>query len=764
MKRVALLLCVLAVSFIKADLIDTLGEGTICYVDTTTEQTYTIPSARTDLAAVVTDGFVYGRLTQTFVNPLAGFLEATYIFPLPENGAVHGMCVVTESEVIWGEIKEKEEAQAIYDSAKAQGRTTALLVQNRPNVFTQQVANIAPGETLKVVITYSSPLEYFRGTYEMSFPTTVGPRFNPAGGQSLTNPVYVPPGERNGASLGIKILLMTGYSPMNLVSPSHAITTEPALPCLQKVIELGMAGESDQGLLATATWIELGSQDVLPNQDFVLRFDRTSAEIDYSFNFYRQPLKSDTGYFSMTIFPSLADTGDTAEQQAPLELVIMIDESGSTSGWPLAKEKELAQALLDKVTGQDLINVMTFDNGVEKCFAGAVPATAGTLAAARAWVNGRVSGGGTVIMNALNQTLVPPAEPGGKKVVAFMTDAYVGNDQEVLAAIANTPIADLSFFSFGIGNAVNRYLIEEMGRIGNGMGEVVLLADAAQPVIDRFWTCIKGPQLSTIAVDFGSAGACDLVPAAFRTLYDGQPLTVFGKYTGPGPAMVRVTAEKDGRNYARDLPVTFPMLAPINRVLPKVWARQQVRMIELDPAQKARITELGLAYSIMTAYTSFVAVSDSIANTTGTWTSAEIAALWPDGVDPVMAGGTFIHTGQNPGPATEDYSYGSVDIKADACDRSLIKGGFDWTFDLAPNPAGERFTVRFELVRTGKVTVTLHDADGNLVAVLTEQTFTGGSHLIAYHRELKPGIYFIQVESGSARAVKRLLIIKEDIR
>jgi Ca-activated chloride channel family protein len=655
-KMVLIVLAFTALSF--GSLVEDISEGAVIFMDTSNNCEHAIPSVKTDLAAIITDGFVHGRLTQTFVNPLETFLEAVYIFPMPENGAVHGMCVVTSEDVMWGKIKTRDEARAIYDSAKAQGSQAALLEQERPNVFTQSIANICPGETIQVIITYSAQLKYNMGTYEMAFPTTVGPRFNPPTGPTLQNPTYVPPGVRNGASLDIRILLLAGYEPENINSVSHEVKIFSAPSCLKEITSLGMAEMNNVNLLLNAKWIKLASLNELPNKDFVLRFDRRSKDLDFSFSFYKNPFKSDTGYFALTFFPSLTDTAqEGALEGTPLELVCMLDRSGSQNGAPMELARDLSLAMIAKLKPTDIFNVMSFANSVSKCFDASVPATQENIDRANAYLIGLIAGGGTMLKYAVDSTLRPPADPNRQKVVAFLTDGYIGNDQEVVSMI-EANIGDIVLFSFGTGNSINRYLVEEMGRVGNGIGRVVTLGEDPAAVVDEFWVQVRAPQLSNINIDFGSASTFARIPETFTKIFDGMPITVLGQYTGSAATTVRITGKKNESDYSQSISVSFPSLAPINRSLPKIWAREKIRRIDLDNTKSAEVTQLGLDYSIMTAYTSFVAVADKIVNTEQEWTTAEIAALWPDGVDPLLGGGgTIIVSGSSGSPGNEDAIY-----------------------------------------------------------------------------------------------------------
>ena len=120
-------------------------------------------------------------MTQQFRNPYESKIEAVYVFPLPQNAAINGFVMTVGERQIRGIIRERQEAERIYKAAKQQGYVASLLTQERPNVFTQKVANIEPGKRIDVEITYFHTLSYLDGWYEYTFPMVVAPRYNPAG-------------------------------------------------------------------------------------------------------------------------------------------------------------------------------------------------------------------------------------------------------------------------------------------------------------------------------------------------------------------------------------------------------------------------------------------------------------------------------------------------------------------------------------------------------------------------------------------------------
>ena len=143
------------------------------------------PLKHTNVDASISGSISRVTVTQEFTNPFRETIEAIYVFPLPNLAAVDDMTIVIGERKVKGLIKKREEARAIYEAARDRGMIAALLDQERPNIFTQSVANIVPGASIKVEISYVEQLKFEDGTYEFVFPMVVGPRYIPKQGAEL---------------------------------------------------------------------------------------------------------------------------------------------------------------------------------------------------------------------------------------------------------------------------------------------------------------------------------------------------------------------------------------------------------------------------------------------------------------------------------------------------------------------------------------------------------------------------------------------------
>ena len=325
-------------------------------------------------------------VTQQFENPFTEKIEAVYTFPLPQNAAVDDMTMLIGDKTVRGKILKREEAQAVYEAAKAGGQRASLLAQERPNIFTQSVANILPGEQIKITISYVETLKYEDGSYEFVFPMVVGPRYVPGTPNaaptktsgngfapdtdrvpdaSKITPKPVPAGMRAGHDISVEVTLDAGVSIDALASKTHEINVE----------------RSDDH----SARIRLKDMATIPNKDFILRYDVAGRKIQ-DVVLAHSSVKGDGGYFTMILQPP---DRVTSEDVMPKELVFVLDTSGSMSGFPIEKAKETMKLALDNLYPHDTFNLITFAGDTHILFPEPVPATKENLAKAQAFLESR---------------------------------------------------------------------------------------------------------------------------------------------------------------------------------------------------------------------------------------------------------------------------------------------------------------------------------------------------------------------------------------
>ena len=565
-----------------------------------------LPLKHTDVRARIVGYVGTVDVTQQFENPFDRKIEAVYVFPLPEKAAVSEFVMSIGERRIRGILREREEAEAIYSEARAQGYQASLLVQHRPNIFEQKVANIEPGHRIDVNIRYFHTLAYRDGWYSFAFPTVVGPRFNPPG---WTDPVtalprtpiqpgasgvavqYLRPGERSGHDIGISVELDAGVE-IEAIEASH-------------FVEEVRTDESR----ATIT---LANRTSIPNRDFVLDFKVAGGRIKSNLLTYEDPDDPGQGYFTMMLYPP-EDLTDL--RRHPLELVFVLDCSGSMSGHPIAQAKAAIVSALDRLEPGDTFQVIRFSDNASRFGHEPVAATRGNISQAKRYVQSLDGAGGTMMIEGIRAALNFPHDPERLRFVTFLTDGYIGNEAEILGEIHRS-IGPSRVFSFGVGSSVNRYLLERMAIIGRGAVAYLGLNDFGSDVMNDFFSRISHPAITNVSIEWGDMHASEVYPSRLPDLFVGRPVVVTGKYRGkPGDLAIHGRAGGERIEFG----VHSGGRQPDHAFLPQIWARLRIadlmdrRVWDADPYGElaGMIRQTALDYELMSDYTAFVAVDAS---------------------------------------------------------------------------------------------------------------------------------------------------------
>src|SRR5438552_6764711 len=611
-------------------------QGSLQVIDPNGRPKAVCPLKHTDVKAEISGFLARAVVTQEFENPFKEKIEAVYTFPLPQNAAVDDMTMLVGDRTVRGKILRREEAQAVYEAAKSSGQTASLLNQKRPNIFTQSVANILPGEQIKISISYVETLKYEDGSYEFVFPMVVGPRYIPGhatGAQpnasgdgfapntdqvpdaSRITPRPVAEGMRVGHDVSIDLTLDAGVPVDGLSSQTQEVDVE----------------RPDDH----RAHVRLKDQSTIPNQDFIFRYDVAGAKISDAVLTHAT---GTGGFFTLIMQPP---ERVTVEDVTPKELVFVLDTSGSMSGFPIEKAKETMKLALDNLYPYDTFNLITFSGDEHILFPEPVPATKENLAKAQAFLETRQGGGGTEMMKAIKASMDPSDRQDHVRVVCFMTDGYVGNDMEIIGEVQKHPNARV--FSFGIGGSTNRFLLDGMAKYGRGEVEYVGLNDDGSAAAKRFHERIRNPLLTDISVDWNGMAVSDVYPKTIPDLFGAKPVILSGKYSGNGKGVIRLKGKMSGRDFVREIPVDFSSTEQ-HDVLATLWARNRVDDLmsqDFNGAQrgtmkddvKQAVTQLRLDYRMMTQFTSFVAVEEMIVTDGGQPRRIDVPVEVPEGVN-----------------------------------------------------------------------------------------------------------------------------------
>ncbi len=551
------------------------------------------PLKHTDVKAEVSGFISRVTVTQNFENPFSEKIEAVYTFPLPQAAAVDDLTMVIGDRTIKGTILRRADAAAAYTNAKKLGKIASLLDQERPNVFTQQVANILPGQQIRVTISYVEMLKYEDGSYEWSFPMVVAPRYNPTGNASdEVEPARVPEGMRAGHDLSLEIDLNAGVPIVAVNSASHEIE-------VQQVDEKRAV-------------VRLKDQVTIPNKDFVLTYGVAGDSIKDAVLAHH----SDRGgFFTLILQPPQRVQ---VEDVMPKEMVFVLDTSGSMEGFPLETAKQTMQLALDTLYPHDTFNLITFSGDTEILFPEPVPATPENLRKAKKFLASRKSDGGTEMMKAVKAALDPSDSQYHVRLACFLTDGQVGNDAEILAEVQKHRNARV--FAMGFGDAPNRSLLDKMTQYGRGEVDYVGHTGNMSAVARRFNDRVRNPLLTDISVEWSDLSITEVYPKHMPDLFSVRPVILSGRYTTGGKGIIRLKGKMAGQDFVREIPVELPDVENDHDTLSTLWARNKIEdlMSEVLPStdqvagnqRQEEITKLGLDFKLLTQYTSFVAIDE----------------------------------------------------------------------------------------------------------------------------------------------------------
>ncbi|HSP99022.1 MAG TPA: VIT domain-containing protein [Candidatus Dormibacteraeota bacterium] len=584
-----------------------------------------LPLEHTDVHASVAGYIASVQVQQRYKNPYSEKIEALYVFPLPQDAAVSEFVMTVGDRHIRGIIRERQQAEQLYAEARQQGYVASLLTQERPNIFTQAVANIEPGKQIDIDLTYYNPLAYHDGDYEFVFPMVVGPRFNPPGATDGVGAVpagqygssgqptevhYLPPDQRSGHDIAVKVDIDAGMPIEALSSPTHVIDTTAASPSRRQVT--------------------LHPSDTVPNKDFVLRYRLAGGAVKTAFLAHRD---SRGGFFTLMLQPP-AELA--AAPRAPMEMVFVLDCSGSMSGEPLAIAKRAAARALRGLGPDDTFQIVQFSTAASQLGPAPIAATPENLQRGLVYLRSLQSEGGTMMIEGIKAALDFPHDPERLRVVSFMTDGYIGNEAEILGEMQQR-VGDARIFSFGIGSSTNRYLLDRMAMLGRGAVAYVGLDEGSQRAVDQFYERVSHPALTDLSIDWGGLEVSEVYPAHLPDLFVGRPVVITGRYRGDGSATVRVTGRAGGET--KTLAVPVEATPEVERpALASVWARMKIADLEDratvagDTESQPQITQVALAYGLMSAYTAFVAVDSSRVTEGDHGTTVAVPVPVPDGV------------------------------------------------------------------------------------------------------------------------------------
>lgn len=578
-------------------------------------------SANVSISGVIADVAV----TQVYKNTGKRPIEAIYVFPASTRASVYGMKMTIGKRVIVAKINKREDARREYEQAKKAGQSASLLEQQRPNVFQMNVANIMPGDEIKVELKYTELLVPTDKTYEFVYPTVVGPRYSnqivetAGASDAWTQNPYLGQGESAPYAFDISVKLAAGMPIQKVACTSHKANVQ-------------YDGKSNATISLDKSEANGG------NRDYVLKYRLDGDKVETGLLLSKGDKEN---FFLLMLQPPKRVNAD---QIPGREYIFIVDVSGSMHGFPLDISKKLMQNLLGNLRPTDTFNLLLFSGGSSVLANQSLPATPSNIAQAVQLIERQRGGGGTELLPALQRALALPKTKGYSRTVVIATDGYVGVETEAFDLIRKN-LGEANMFTFGIGSSVNRHLLEGMARVGMGEPFVISKAAEASAQAERFRKMIQTPVLTQVKLDFGKFEVYDVEPIAVPDVLAERPVIVFGKWRGEPKGAITISGIAGDRKISQKIDVRGTQVSQDNEALKYLWARHRIALLSdynaLRPDDKrvAEVTDLGLKYNLLTAYTSFVAVDSEVRNASGDSTTIKQPLPLPEGVSDYAVGG-----------------------------------------------------------------------------------------------------------------------------
>ena len=585
------------------------------------------PLKGTEVTANVNGTIAEIHVTQRYANEGEDPVNAKYVFPASTRVVVHGMTMTVGNHMVKAQIKEKEEAKQVYEEAKSEGKNASLLEEQRANVFTMDVANIMPGDEIAIELTYTELIEPEEGIYQFVFPTVVGPRYSgqmteeEAEADDWVASPYLEEGSPVESAYDITVNLSTGVPIENLKSSSHKIN---------------VSQEQD-----TEAKVTLADKSIFAgDRDFILSYQLTGESMHSGLTLYEG---ENANFFQLSVQPPERYNPDDIP---PREYIFALDVSGSMDGYALDTAKTLISDLVSGLKETDRFNVILFSDTVWTLAPNSLEAVKPNIDSALQLIEEQKGGGGTELLSALLTAYHIPKDENTARTVVMITDGYISDEKEIFDHIREN-LGDTSYFAFGIGSSVNRYLIEGIAAAGMGEDFVVTEEAQAKATAERFRTYVQSPLLTNIQVEFDGFETYDTEPSGVPTLYASRPIVLYGKWRGEPTGTIRITGKRGSEDYIEEIPVTAESISQENEAIQYLWARKRVEMLtdyssKTGSQVKKEVTSIGLKYSMVTPYTSFVAVIEEVRNPEGNSKDVDQPNPLPFGVSGLSVGGGYM--------------------------------------------------------------------------------------------------------------------------
>jgi Ca-activated chloride channel family protein len=569
------------------------------------EQGYaTATTLNTDVRMDISGLVARVKVRQEFRNEGGDWVEGIYVFPLPDKAAVDRMRLHIGDRFIEGEIREKEQAKKEYEQAKQSGRKASLVQQQRANLFTTSVANVAPGELVVVEIEYLEDIRYEDGRFSIRFPMTLTPRYIP--GQAL------PDKQGNGWSADTDQV-----ADASLITPPQLSRSTNHKISLTADVNAGMPLE-----IIASRYHPVNVSE--KNGHYTVALSDQKTIMDHDFELVWQPVPSaepramafaetidGKPYHLLMVMPP--NQADALPEQMPRETIFIVDTSGSMHGVSMSQAKRAVDLAIKALKPGDLFNVIEFDSYTTALYPHSMLASASNVANALNFVQQLQADGGTEMRPALKLALTTPAQESHLRQIIFITDGSVGYEDQMFSMIEQS-LGAARLFTVGIGSAPNSLFMRKAAEAGRGSYTFISALHEVSEKMEALFRKLEHPQITDINMHWPSGVIVDSYPATVPDLYLGEPVSVKVQASNEFRRgdEVRITGNSVAGAWAADVALDAPVQS---EGVGALWARARIGELMDQERQggdaeelRAGILETALTHHLVSKYTSLIAV------------------------------------------------------------------------------------------------------------------------------------------------------------
>jgi Ca-activated chloride channel family protein len=536
--------------------------------------------------AKLSDQIARMQVSQEFENTGSVQMEASFVFPLPYDGAVDQLTLLVDGKEFQAKLLSKEEARKRYEEIVRKNRDPALLEWVGTGMFQTSVFPIPPGAKRTVTLRYSQLLRKNYGLTDFIFPLSTA--------KYTSEPV---------GKVKVQLAIESSAPIKNVYSATHSVNIE----------------RPDK----THALVKYEATKTVPGEDFRLFFDTGEESVAASVVSYR-PKSGDDGYFLMLASPEVkaADAKPVAKT-----VVFVVDRSGSMSGEKIEQAKGAAKFVLNNLREGDLFNIVAYDSEISTLKPELQKFAKDTRAAAIGFIDGIYAGGSTDIHGALKRALGMLADNKRPTYVLFLTDGLptTGETKEatIVKQAEEANHVHARIFTFGVGYDVNSRLLDKLARANFGLTQYVRPNENIEASVSALYRKIGAPVMTGVKVAVDVEGDSNGAPVVNRIypkgefdLFAGDQLVLVGRYHTSGKGKVKLTGKIGDEDKSFDFPADFVAASDddTNAFVAKLWATRRVGDIidELDLKGRneelvKELVALATEHGILTPYTSFIA-------------------------------------------------------------------------------------------------------------------------------------------------------------